>query len=188
MAKNMKAEPVTMVVRGRLAFVNVFQPRPSMNPGGNPKYSVCIMIPKDDPQVKRIRETQAKLLDTEFGPGSHKKPGFKTILRDGAEQEEKYPEFEGHMFMNASSDGKPGLVDKDNNPIVSKEDCYSGVDAFVQVNFYTYDNVSKGVSAGLNNIKVLRKLEAFSARQKPEAVAWPEAPDAETTEEADPLG
>jgi hypothetical protein len=178
MASKMKAEPVAMIIRGRLAFVHAFQPRPSMNPGQDPKFGVCIMIPKKDPQVARIKETIAKLAVKEWGPGADKKLGgtLKTILKDGADQEDKYPEFKGHMYLNASSTSRPGIVDKDNQPVISKEGLYSGVNAFVQVNFYTYDNQGKGVSAGLNNIKVLQLLEAFSARQKPETVEWGELP------------
>jgi hypothetical protein len=175
MATKSKAEPVSMIIRGRLAFVNVFKPRPSMQPGGDPKYSVCIMIPKKDPQCKTIKAAVDKLANDEWGPGAAKKlgtPSLKTIFRDGAENEEKYPEFHGHMFLNASSKTKPGVVDFDRNPIYTAEDCYSGVDAQVQVNLFTYEQVSKGVSAGLNNVRVIQKLEAFTSREKAEEVAW----------------
>ena len=165
-----KAKPVTMILRGRLAFVHVFKPRPPPpgQEGGEPKYSVSIMIPKKDPQVKKIQEVIAHLANEEWGPGASKKLGttYKTILRDGndranpGEGETAYPEFAGHVYLNASSKGRPGIVILEggaNREVISQEDIYSGVEAQVQVNFFTYSNVGKGVSAGLNNIQVLQE-------------------------------
>lgn len=190
-----KAEPVTMVIRGRLAFVHTFKPMDPMQPGADPKYSVSIMIPNKDPQLKTIRAVIDKMANDEWGPGSSKKLGtvYKTILRDGAERSDDYPEFAGHHFINASSKIRPGVVIKEgdtNREVISQEDCYSGVEAQVQVNFYVYNNVSKGVSAGLNNVRVLRKLEAFSGRERAEAVEWGATPDLdkdETEEDTDAM-
>lgn len=184
-----KAEPVSMVVRGRLSFVNVFTPR-AMEEGQTPKFGVCVMIPEGDPQVKLIDKTIRKLANDEWGPGSDKKlgqpNGIKNIFRSGSERAEEYPEFTGVMFFSANSTRRPGMVDKDLQPIISQEDIYSGVDAQVAVNFYTYERGGKGIAAGLNHIRVLRKLDSFSGGGDPAKVQWPEVADTEDDGE-DPL-
>ena len=82
---------------------------------------------------------------------------FKTPLRDGDEEKEDDAAYRGMMFFNASSLRKPAIVDANLDPIMDKDEFYSGCWGRASVNFYFFDvSGNKGVAAGLNN---LQKLE-----------------------------
>jgi hypothetical protein len=67
------------------------------------------------------------------------------------------------MFFNASSKTKPALFDENGDPIMDKEDLYSGCYGRASVNFYPFSNSgNKGVAAGLNGLKKLEDGERLS--------------------------
>lgn len=150
----------TKVITGkvRFSYAHVFEPS-AIEEGQEKKYSVSIIIPKKDKKtLKKIKEAIAAALEegkAKFG-GSIPK-NYKNPLRDGDEEREDDEVYEGAMFINANSTRKPGLVDEDVNPIMDREDFYSGCYGRASVNFYAF-NVSgnKGIACGLNN---LQKLE-----------------------------
>lgn len=163
----------TKVVTGevRLAFVHALEPDASFD-NQNPKYSVVVIIPKDDKKtLSKIKS--AVEAATENGKASRwggKLPkGLNKPLRDGDEDMEDYPEFEGSYFMRVSSTTKPGIIDRHKNPIDSPDDIYSGCYARVSMNMFPYSKSgNNGVSAGLNNIQVLRDGEPCGGRASAE--------------------
>ena len=48
---------------------------------------------------------------------------------------------------------------------MNRDEMYSGVWAFVDLNFFPYDNVSIGIGASLNNLMKDRDDEPFSGQQ-----------------------
>ena len=77
-------------------------------------------------------------------------------LRDGDEDKDDEA-YEGTMFFSASSNRKPQIVDEDVQPILDRDEFYSGCYGRASINFYLFDvSGSKGIAAGLNN---LQKLE-----------------------------
>ena len=88
---------------------------------------------------------------------------FKNPLRDGDAERSEDENYADSMFINANSARKPGLVDADLNPILDREDFYSGCFGRASVNFYAF-NVSgnKGVACGLNNLQKLEDGERLS--------------------------
>lgn len=158
----------TKVVTGKVRFcyANVFEPT-AMNEGDTPKYNVCILIPKSDTKtVEKIKAAieaaksagKAKLADK-----SGRIPStIKTPLRDGDEERGDDPAFEGMYFINANSQRKPSIVDKDLNPIMDKSEFYSGCYGRASINFYAFNVSSKGIAAGLNNLQKLADGEMLS--------------------------
>ena len=68
------------------------------------------------------------------------------------------------LFLNANSNTKPGIVDKDLNEILDPEEVYSGCWGRASINFFAYDsNGNRGVGVGLNNIQKLRDGERLGA-------------------------
>ena len=63
-------------------------------------------------------------------------PTWKNPLRDGDTERPDNPEYAGHMFVNANSDNRPGIVDVNLNPIIEKEDLlrvlWPGVDQLLR--------------------------------------------------------
>lgn len=154
----------------RFSYCNVFEPRAAAE-GQEPKYSVCIMIPKSD---KKTLAAIEKAIEEAKQEGKEKWGGkipakLNTPLRDGDEERPDQPEFRGHYFLNASSKFKPGLVDKQLNPIIDREEFYSGVYGRASINFYAY-NVSgnRGIAAGLNNLQKLSDGEPLGGRVRAE--------------------
>ena len=158
----------TKVVTGKVRFcyVNVFEPT-AMNEGDAPKYNICILIPKNDTKTVDKNNTaieaakpagKATSADT-----TGKIPSTLTLpLRDGDDERGDDPAFEGMYFINANSTRKPSIVDKELNPIMDKEEFYSGCYGRASINFYAYNVQSKGIAAGLNNLQKLEDGEMLA--------------------------
>lgn len=157
----------------RMSYAHVFSARESDN-GGDAKYSVCLLIPKED--TKTVEAVRAAIeAATEKGKAekwSGSKPRkFNDPLRDG-DEEDKGPEYEGMYFLNASSKQKPGVRVLENGKIIEaldEEDFYSGCWGAATINFFPYggpnDKKTKGntgVGVGLNNLIKTRDDERLS--------------------------
>ena len=161
-------ENLTKVVTGKVRFcyVNVFEPT-AMNEGDTPKYNICILIPKTDTKtLEKINKAieaakqagKAKLADKNGKIPSN----LKLPLRDGDDERGDDPAFEGMYFINANSQRKPSIVDKELNPIMEKEEFYSGL-LWPCINQLLCFNISsKGIAAGLNNLQKLEDGEMLA--------------------------
>ena len=159
----MAAKVVTGLVR--FSYVNIFKSR-AFHEGDDAKYSICLLIPKSDKATLKkikaaIEEATQEGITSKWGG---KRPSnLRTPLRDGDEERaEEAEEYEGMYFLNASSNSKPGIVDKDLNEILDPEEVYSGCWGRASINFFPYDaKGNKGVGAGLNNIQKIKDGEAL---------------------------
>lgn len=163
----------TKVVTGevRFSYVHIFTPRPAMNPGDGEKYSMSILIPKDDKEtISKIKAAMKAAVDAGLPVWGGKKPAnLKVPLRDGDEERPDDPAYEGHYFINCSAKTKPGIVDKKRNPITDSQDVYSGCYGRVSVNFYAYNvNGNRGIACGLNNVQKLRDGDHLGGRARAE--------------------
>lgn len=158
----------------RFCYLNANQPK-SIN-GSNPKYSACIIIPKDDKvTLDRINagiqsaydEGQAKLRG--IGKSVPALSVIKTPLRDGDTERPDDPAFANAYFLNANSASKPGIVDGDCQPILETSEIYSGIYGRASINFYAFNsNGNKGIACGLNNIQKLRDGEHLGGKSRAE--------------------
>ena len=166
----------TKVITGkvRFSYVNIFRSR-SFREGQDAKYSICLLIPKEDKKTlhditKAMDEAVQEGISSKWGG---KKPkSLRLPLRDGDdERADEAPEYEGMMFLNANSTQKPGIVDKDLNEILDPDEVYSGCWGRASINFFPYDsNGNRGVGVGLNNIQKLKDGDHLgSARASAEA-------------------
>lgn len=163
----------TKVVTGKVRFSYCHLLKPAaVQDGQDPKYSVSIIIPKDDTKtLSKIRAAiEAATNEAKADKFGGKIPAkLQTPLRDGDEDRPDDPAYEGSYFINCSSVSKPGVVDKNLNPILDEEEIYSGCYGRVSINFYGY-NVSgnKGIAAGLNNAQKLADGEPLGNKSRPE--------------------
>ena len=159
----------TKVITGkvRFSYVNIFRSR-AFREGQDAKYSICLLIPKED---KATLAKIAAATDEAIQEGISSKWGGKRPknlhlpLRDGDEERAgEAPEYAGMMFLNANSNTKPGIVDKDLNEILDPDEVYSGCWGRASINFFPYDsNGNRGVGVGLNNIQKLKDGERLGA-------------------------
>lgn len=158
----------TKVVTGKVRFcyANVFEPT-SMQEGGEKKYNVAVLISKKDKAtIDKINKAVDNAIQAgidKVGKNGKVVPNIKMPLRDGDEERPDDAAFAGHYFVNCTSQRKPGIVDADLNPIMDKEEFYSGCYGRASINFYAF-NVSgnKGIAAGLNNLQKLEDGERLS--------------------------
>ncbi|ARD98865.1 hypothetical protein V425_04185 [Lactococcus lactis RTB018] len=161
----------TKVVTGvntRLSYAHLFEPV-SIN-GGPEKYSVSVLIPKDDMKtiqaIEKAIDAAIEVGIAKFGGKKPNKVSIKIPLRDG-DTERDDEAYKGHYFINANSTNPPQLVDKQVNPILDRSQVYSGCYARVSINFYAYNSSgNKGIAAGLGNLQFVRDGEPLGGKSK----------------------
>ena len=161
----------TKVVTGevRLSYAHIWEP--SAIEGNDPKYSVSVIVSKNDKETLRaIKEAVEEAKETGKGKWNGKIPAvLKTPLRDGDVERPDDEAYAGCYFFNASSKNKPGIVDENVQPILDQSEVYSGCYARVSVNFYAYNaNGNKGVAAGLGNIQKIKDGDSLGGATRAE--------------------
>lgn len=158
----------TKVVTGKVRFcyVNVFEPT-AMNEGDTPKYNICVLIPKSDTatidKIKKAIEAAKEAGKAKLADKNGRIPAnLKLPLRDGDEERPDDPAFKDHYFINANSMRQPNIVDRSLNPIMSRDEFYSGCYGRASINFYAFNVSSKGIAAGLNNLQKLEDGEMLA--------------------------
>lgn len=155
----------TLVVTGivRASYANIWEPK-SIN-GGDPKYSISLIIPKDDEStIKAINEAVEEAKQNGKEKWGGKVPAnLKMPLRDGDDERDDDPAYENSYFINANSKNAPEIVDGYKNKITDETAVYSGCYIRVSVNFYPFnESGNKGIAAGLGNIQKVRDGEPLS--------------------------
>lgn len=167
-------KPNTKVITGkvRFSYLHVWQPE-AIGDSDDKKYSVSLIIPKDDKEtVKKINEAikaaTAAGKDSKF---SGKVPSnLKLPLRDGDADRPDDEAYKNAYFLNASCRTKPGVVDKNLNPILDQDEVYSGCFGRASVTFYAFNtNGNKGIACGLNNLQKLTDGEPLGGRSTAES-------------------
>ena len=164
-------EQDTKVITGlvRFSYAHVFEPA-SIN-GGDEKYSVSILIDKNDKKtinaVENAIEAAKQNGIAKFGgkiPANLKLP-----MRDGDEEREDDENYAGCYFINANCKTKPGIVDEKCNPIMDSTEFYSGCYGHASITFYAFNsNGNKGIACGLNNLMKVKDGEPLGGRSKAE--------------------
>ncbi len=148
----------------RFSYCSVWEPK-SVN-GGEPKYSVSVLIPKTDTEtVEKIRAAISAAYKE--GEGLLKGKGalpplkaLRTPLRDGDTDRPDDPAYAGMWFLNANSARQPQIVDGALNPLLDRSEFYSGCWGRASVTFFAYNsNGNRGIGCGLNNLQKLRDGE-----------------------------
>lgn len=157
--------------RTRWSYVHVWTP--STSNGQNPKYSVSLLIPKDD---KVTVEKINKAIEAAYKEGAGKLKGngrsvpplaaIKTPLRDGDVEHPDEDAYVGHYFVNANNKTAPGIVDADRNEIIDQGEVYSGCYGRASITFYAYNsNGNKGIACGLNNLQKIADGEPLGGNK-----------------------
>lgn len=164
-------ENSTKVVTGkvRFCFCHVFEPSAMEGqPEEMAKYSVCVIISKSDTQtlekIKKAIENVKVVSKSRLADKSGKiSSTIKLPLRDGDEERPDDEAFAGAYFLNAVSNRKPTIVDRNLDPIMDKNEFYSGVYGRISINFFAFNtNGNKGISAGLQNLQKLEDGEMLA--------------------------
>lgn len=151
----------------RCSYVYVAQQRKDKEDGTPGGYGIQVLLPKDDPQLKKLEKLVKKVLVEAVGETAAKKTGkFKLPVRDG-DDERDGEEYENMMFMNvnlsAKRKKKPGIANK-NGETADQDDieeyCFSGAYFHVSMDVYYFkaiDGGKPGIGLGLNNVMLRKK-------------------------------
>lgn len=155
-----KEQQATKVITGkvRLSYVHAFEPT-SVEEGSDKKYSLSIIISKDDTDtISKIEKAVEAAKQVGKGKWGGKIPAkLKLPLRDGDEERPEDAAYANSFFLNATSKTKPGIINLMKQEITNPEELYSGCFGRVSLNFYPFDTKgNKGVAAGLNNIQKVK--------------------------------
>ena len=174
MSKVTNPTKVITGVNTRWSYANVWDPK-SIN-GGNPKYSVSLIIPKSD--TATITKIKAAI-QAAYEEGESKLKGngksvpalsvIKNPLRDGDIERPDDAAYAGCYFINANCDSAPGVVDADRQPILERSEVYSGVYGRASINLYAFNsNGNRGIACGLNNLQKIRDGEPLGGKARAE--------------------
>ena len=159
----------TKVITGKNTRLSYFHGWEPVSINGSPeRYSVSVLIPKDDTEtVNAINNAVNTAIQEGIGKFGGKKPNkasLKLPLRDG-DTERNDEAYAGHWFINANSRTAPQIVDKAVKPILDRDEVYSGCYARVSLNFYAFNsNGNKGIACGLGNIQKIKDGEPLGGR------------------------
>ena len=154
----------------RLSYCNLTTPRAAQQ-GGEPKYSVTLLIPKTDVATKADIDAAIQAAANEALSkvwNGARPPQLRVPIYDGdGVRPSGVPfgdECKGHWVMTASTKNKPQVVGMDNiNCELAPSDIYSGMFARVTIRFFGYSNSgNKGIGCGLGNVMKTRDGEALA--------------------------
>ena len=154
----------------RLSYCNLTTPRAAQQ-GGEPKYSVTLLIPKTDVATKTDIDAAIQAAANEALSkvwNGARPPQLRVPIYDGdGVRPSGVPfgdECKGHWVMTASTKNKPQVVGIDNiNCELAPSDIYSGMYARVTIRFFGYSNSgNKGIGCGLGNVMKTRDGEALA--------------------------
>lgn len=156
----------TKVVAGpvRFSYVHVWEKGAPMNAGDEGKYGAVLLIDKTD--TKTVKAIEAAIEAAKVAKWGTKIPkALKTVFRDGDEEKDD-ENYVGKFFMSCNSKEKPGIFDADRNPIMDKEEFYSGCYGYASINFFGYDQKGAGIGCGLNAVMKTKDGERLSGADR----------------------
>lgn len=180
----------------RVSFPSVFEARGFE--GSKPKFSVTAVF---DPSAFGVAQKRAFKLMVALAEDAaqekfhkpHTDSSLRSPFRDGAEKDHLEGFGAGLVFCTLSSLMRPGLIDRDMQPIIEEGVFYAGCYARATVTAYAYSNVSKGVGFGLHNLQKLGDGENLTGRISAEddfeddAPVWGDVEAVGSGTEDDPL-
>jgi hypothetical protein len=158
-----------MLTNARLAFPNLFAPRPGTD-GGKAKYGALFILEPGNPAIKQLNAMFAAVATEKWGAKADAilkglKAQDRLCLHDGATKAQ-YAGFEGNVFVSANSDLKPTVLDKDRSALGSGDGKpYAGsyVNASIEVWAQDSQQFGKRLNAQLRGVQFVKDGDAFGA-------------------------
>lgn len=149
----------------RVSFPHVFEKK-AFKEGQEAKYRISMLFDKNTDLTELKRAAHNATVEV-FGKNKTEWPKLTKPFTDGDTMEDR-PEYTGKIVVNATSKGKPGVIDRSGELITNPEDFYGGCFAKASlVAFYYKEGKNEGISFVFQNVMKMKDGESFSG--KPEA-------------------
>lgn len=155
----------------RLSFPNLKAPKSNFE-GQKPAYSVQMLF-DDKADLTKMKAAAHEAAIAKWGSDYNKvdpktkkpKIQFKhPTFKNGDEKD--LEDYKGKIVVEARTQQKPGVVDKDRNEILDLNEVYAGCYCRATLTVYAYDKAgNKGVSFGLQNVQKIADGPAFSGKR-----------------------
>jgi hypothetical protein len=180
----------------RFSYANVWKPVSVQ--GGDPKFSCCALIKKDDAgkaMIDRCKKAinAAAAKGIEINKFTEKQAqGLRLPIRDGDaeyEMEKRTKEYQDHWFINCSNETAPGILGPDRTPLLDTSEFYSGCHGYINIEFFPYNTKGNiGIGASLQHVMKTKDDERLDGRiSSDEAFAAVPAVDSTPSSGADLL-
>jgi len=144
--------------RVRCSYLNINAPKAFGDE--KPKYSVSLIIPKDDAAtLKKIDAAMRAAYENGIsilkGKG-RTTPTYEEIiaqgpLHDGDKKKDGDSAYQNAFYLNAKNERRPRVIDVDKNEILDSSELYSGIYAKVAIGFYCYNKKgNRGIGVSLD--------------------------------------
>lgn len=146
----------------RVSYPAVFQPKKQDD--GSEKYGVVMLFSKDA-DLKAMRIAARRAGEEKWGAKESWPKNVRMPFRDGDEKSDKEG-YEGHIFVSARANKRPGIVDGKLSPILDESDFYAGCYARATLIAFAYDTKgNKGISFSLLNLQKVKDGESLAGRR-----------------------
>jgi hypothetical protein len=152
-----------------LSYPHLFKAQ--KNERNEDRYSTALLLPPEY-DLKPLVDALQRAFVEKFGAEKAKWPRQCRKPSDVIQPaEEKYGSaFAGWHFINASSGTPPGVCNAAVETVQDPSAVYPGRWAKIAVAAFGYDNKTKGVTLGLNNVQLLRNDEPLAGKPRPQDV------------------
>ena len=161
-----------------LGFPFVFKARPPMQAGGDAKFSIMMIFAKAA-DLTVLKQLAAGAVTAKWGSPeniSSSANGFRSPFRDGAEKPEIEGLGAGVIYVNATTQYAPDVVDHNVQPIIDQRAIYGGCVARANIHAFAYAKAGNvGVSFGFSAVQKLRDGKALGGRRDVSEVFTPVA-------------
>lgn len=162
----------------RGAFLSLFES--SSFEGGAAKYNGKFIIPKNHKQIAALDEAMFKVAQEKWGAKARQI--YDNLVKDGKKPEvafvkgpyknrdgDVYDGFEDAYYVTASSSKRPGIFDRNRQPLVAADGKpYPGCFLNVQIELWAQDNTfGRAIRAELKGVQFLRDGDAFGGGGPP---------------------
>ena len=153
----------------QIGFPNLFVPKThKANPGGEPRYSVMLVIPEKGAAFKSASEAINQILTKDFAEakGSVTNP-LRLAWDHPTGAYEGHEVYKGKYLLNASNRARPAVVDRKLNSLsaaTGEQFIYPGCVCNVWITVSGYDKGSKGVAAYLEAVQWVSDGERLDHR------------------------
>jgi hypothetical protein len=144
------------------SYVHLAQPH-SVSPDQDPKFSLQIVLPKDDPFWAKLEKASKEIAAAKWGGKVPK--GLRSTVNDGDATDREEVQGCNYMTVSCSEDRRPEVVDRNMQKVIEPSELYSGAIYRASLRGYAWDNkFGKGISFGLSNVMKVADGERIDGR------------------------